>query len=289
MYEALRARIWNFARGGLFLDVPRVMGIVNLTPDSFYSGSRHAGIDAALTHAEKLIAEGVDILDVGGESTRPGAQPVSVHEELERVVPVVRALVQRWPHVPVSVDTVKADVAAAALDAGAAIINDVAAFRLDPRMPQICASGGAGVVLMHSRGTVQDMASYTHATYSDIVGEVAADLDRAATVAIEAGVAPDNIVLDPGLGFAKRTEQSVALLAALQRITELGYPVLVGPSRKRFVGELSGVTGPEERLEGTIAACVAALWQGARIFRVHDVLPVRRALLAADAILREVQ
>jgi len=288
MYDALRARIWNFARGGLALDEPRLMGIVNVTPDSFYAGSRHAAVDAALNHAEKLIGDGADILDIGGESTRPGAQPVEAGDELARVLPVVRAIVQRWPDLPVSVDTVKAEVAEAVLDAGAAIINDVSAFRLDARMPRVCAAAGAGVVLMHSRGTVQDMASYTQAQYSDVVADVVEELDRAATLGLEAGVSAEHIVLDPGLGFAKRTDHSIALLAQLQRIRELGYPVLVGPSRKRFVGELSGTSAPEDRLEGTIGACVAALWQGARIFRVHDVLPVRRALLIADTILREV-
>lgn len=287
MYDALRARIWNFARGGLPLDVPRVMGIVNVTPDSFYSGARHAALDAALIHADKLITEGADILDIGGESTRPGARPVDVHDELERVVPLIRAIVQRWPDVAISIDTVKAEVADAALNEGAVIINDVSAFRLDPRMPEVCARHNAGVVLMHSRGTVQDMASYAQADYGDVTGDVATGLAAAAEQALAAGSATSHIVLDPGLGFAKRTEHSIALLAHLDRITALGYPVLVGPSRKRFVGELSGATTPEERLEGTIGACVSALWQGARIFRVHDVLPVRRALLMADAILRE--
>lgn len=261
------------------------MGVLNLTPDSFWGGSRTAGMDDALRRAEEMVEAGADLLDLGGESTRPGATAVPAEEEAARVVPVIRALARRWPELLLSVDTVKASVAAAALDAGAAVINDVSAFRVDPAMAALAAGSRAGVVLMHSRGGVERMAGYETATYgADVVGEVVAELGAAAERALSAGVHGDAIVLDPGLGFSKRTEDSLAVLRALDRIGALGYPVLVGPSRKRFVGELGGGLPVEERLPGTIAACVAALAAGARLFRVHDVAPVRRALDVAEAI-----
>ena len=262
------------------------MGILNLTPDSFWAESRTAGADEALRRAGAMVEAGADILDVGGESTRPGATPVPAADEAERVVPVIRALAREFPRVPLSVDTVKADVARAACDAGAAIINDVSAFRLDPAMPAAVAAARAGVVLMHSRGPVDRMASYAEAGYLDPAAEVADELAAAAARARGAGVDPDAIVLDPGLGFSKRTEDSVAVLRGLDRLLALGYPVLVGPSRKRFLGELAGGLPVEDRLPGTIAACLAALARGARVFRVHDVAPVRQALDVAEALAR---
>ena len=281
-----RSAIWAMARGELTLDRPRIMGILNVTPDSFWDGGRHAGVDAALRQAERLVAEGAALVDVGGESTRPGAEPVPAAEELRRVVPVVEALVGEWPELPVSVDTVKAEVARAALDAGAAVVNDVSGFRLDPELPGVCADAGAGVVLMHSRGPVDRMASYEMAGYGDdpvagIVAELEAALDRARA----AGVADAAVVVDPGLGFSKRTEHSVAVLRELGRVRALGRPVLVGPSRKRFVGELAGGLPAEDRLPGTVAACVLALAAGARLFRVHDVAPVRHGLAVAEGVL----
>jgi dihydropteroate synthase len=266
-------------------DRPIIAGILNLTPDSFWDGGRHASVEAAVVHADHLLAEGADLLDVGGESTRPGAAAVPADQETRRVLPVVTELTRRWPDVPISVDTVKASVAAAALDAGAAIVNDVSGLRLDPRMGEVVARAAAGVVVMHSRGPLDRLASYEMASYGpdpvgDIVTELAAGLDRARA----AGIAEDAVVLDPGLGFGKRTEQSVAVLGELDRVLALGRPVMVGPSRKRFVGELAGGLAAEVRLEGTIAACVAALLRGARLFRVHDVGAVRRALAVAEAI-----
>ena len=276
---------WRTARGTLALDRPRIAGILNVTPDSFHDGGRHATTAAAVAHVERLLEDGADLIDVGGESTRPGALPVAAAAERARVVPVVEALARRWPDLAVSVDTVKAEVARAALDAGASIINDVSGLRLDPALGDVVAAAGAGIVLMHSRGTVATMASYTLAEYGeDVAGTVAAELAAAAERAIRAGVSHDAIVVDPGLGFAKRTEHSIAVLARLDRIVALGWPVLVGPSRKRFVGDVAGGLPPEDRMEGTIAACVAALLAGARIFRVHDVAPVRRALLLAEAV-----
>jgi dihydropteroate synthase len=263
------------------------MGVLNVTPDSFSDGGRFGSVDAAVARAEVMVGEGADIIDVGGESTRPqGARPVDVREELRRVLPVVRELQRTRPETPISVDTVKADVAAAALDEGAAIVNDVSGFRLDPRMAAICASSGAGVVLMHSRGGVSEMATYAVALYEAVVDEVLAELRARVRAAQHAGVADESIVVDPGLGFAKRSEHSLAMLAALPRLAAWGYPLAVGASRKRFIGEITGVTEPVDRVHGTTGANVAALERGARIFRVHDVRAARHALDVAWAIMR---
>ena len=279
--------VWHVRGRALPLDRPRILGIVNVTPDSFSDGGSFFSADAAVAHAETLLVEGADVLDVGGESTRPqGATPVDAVEERRRVVPVVAELRRRHPDAFISVDTVKAEVAEAVLDAGADIINDVSGFRLDPRMGEISARYGAGVILMHSRGGVSDMATFTHATYGDdVTGEVVSELKSCVTAACAAGVAPEAIVVDPGIGFAKRSEHSLALLAELPRVVTLGRPVLVGVSRKRFIGEVNQVTLPAERVDGTIGANVVALMQGARLFRVHDVRPNRRALDVAWAIL----
>jgi dihydropteroate synthase len=279
---------WRTARQRLRLDRPVIAGILNVTPDSFWDGGRHASVEAAVRHAEALIGQGADILDIGGESTRPGAMTVSAREEIARVIPVVEAVHRRWPDLPLSVDTVKAEVARAALDAGAAIVNDVSALRLDAALAVEIARAGAGVILMHSRGDVEHMARYELAEYgADPVADVRTELAEAVERARSAGIADDAIVIDPGLGFAKRTAHSLALLAGLGRLSELGCPVLVGPSRKRFIGDAGRTDGtelpPEARLEGTIAACVIALLHGAAIFRVHDVAAVRRALDFAHA------
>ena len=280
------APVWQTARGPVTLEQPRIVGILNVTPDSFWDGGRHADTDAAVAHAAALLEQGADAIDVGGESTRPGARPVPAAEELERIVPVVRALARRWPDLVISIDTVKAEVARAALAEGAAVVNDVSGLRLDPELGEVAAAAGAGVVLMHSRGPVERMASYELAHYGpDPVGEVVLELAGALERAAAAGLPPAAVVLDPGLGFSKRTEHSAAVIAQLDRIVALGHPVLVGPSRKRFVGELAGGLPPAERLEGTLAACVVALQRGARLFRVHDVLAARRALTVAAALL----
>ena len=279
---------WRHATGALALDRPRIVGIVNVTPDSFSDGGRLATLDDARRHVDRLIAEGADVIDVGGESTRPqGAQVVDAEEERRRVVPVIQAVRREHPSIPISLDTTKAAVAYASLEAGASIVNDVSAFRLDEAMPRVCAAAGAGVVLMHSRGDVATMATYAHATYGDDpVGEVIAELRAAVGVAANAGISPDRIVLDPGVGFSKKSETSIAVLSDLQRLVALGYPVLVGVSRKRFIGEITGVAQPGERVAGTVGANVAALQRGARLFRVHDVRPSREALDVAWAILR---
>jgi dihydropteroate synthase len=276
---------WRIAGRVIVLDRPIVIGVLNVTPDSFSDGGRFAAIDAALEHAESMVAEGADIIDIGGESTRPqGATAVELTEEMWRVMPVLRELRRALPETPISVDTVKADVAAAALDAGAQIVNDVSGFRLDAKMAATCAERRAGVVLMHSRGNVSEMATYRVASYEDVVDEVLRELRARVDAAREAGVDEECIVIDPGIGFSKRSEHSLAVLAALPKLTAWGYPVLVGVSRKRFLGEITGVTEPAERVYGTTGANVAALERGAMIFRVHDVRAARQALDVAWAI-----
>ncbi len=265
------------------------MGIVNVTPDSFSDGGKFFSAPAAAAHGRMLIAQGADILDVGGESTRPqGATPVTEEEELERVLPVLDFLHASDPFVPISIDTVKSGVARAALANGAEIINDVSGFRLDPKMAEVCAESNAGVILMHSRGDVATMGTYAEAGYGDdVVGEIIRELGARVEWAREAGVARERIAIDPGVGFAKRTEHSVAVLRELSRFAELGLPVAIGVSRKRFIGELSGAKAIDDRIDGTTAANVLALAGGARIFRVHDVDRARRALDMAWSILGE--
>lgn len=261
------------------------MGVLNATPDSFWEGSRAAGVPAALRAAEAMVEAGAAILDIGGESTRPGAEPVDMAEEIARVVPVIEALARAFPGVPVSVDTVKSATARAALDAGAAIVNDVAALRLDPAIADAVREAGAGLVLMHSRGAVGAMASYELADYpSGVVDAVVDELDEALERALLRGVPPAALALDPGLGFAKTTAHSVDVLRALPTLADRGHPVVIGPSRKRFVGELGGGLPAAERMPGTLAACVVAYLRGARIFRVHDVRETARALAVVAAL-----
>lgn len=258
------------------------MGIVNVTPDSFYGGGRAATLEGALALARRLIADGADLLDVGGESTRPGARPIAASEERARVVPVVAAL-RRETAVPISIDTTKAEVAAAALAAGADMVNDVSAGRFDPAMLPLVAERGAAVVLMHMQGTPATMQEAP--AYDDVVAEVAEFLAARAAAARAAGVAAARIWIDPGIGFGKRPEHNLALLAHLERLTAQGYPVLVGASRKAFLGTLTG-DAVEGRLAASLAAAVLAVSHGARVVRVHDVAATRRALAVADAVLR---
>jgi dihydropteroate synthase len=275
---------WVTARGAIPLDRPVILGILNITPDSFSDGGRFLSPDAALLQADRLLAEGAQILDVGGESTRPGNEPVPAADELARVGPVVEALARRHPEIPLSVDTVKAEVAEAALAAGAAIINDVSGFRLDPRLARVAATAGAGVILMHSRGTVSTMARLDHAEYDpDVITGVRVELAETLDRAGAAGVGPDRVVVDPGFGFAKTAEQNLLLLDQLATLRSLGRPLLVGPSRKRFLGS---VTGREvlERDTATAAACVMAYERGARLFRVHNVALTRDALAVAASV-----
>lgn len=280
------ATAWRLRGRAVALDRPFIAGILNVTPDSFSDGGRYLDLDRARARADALVAEGADMLDVGGESTRPhNGGGVAAADERARVVPVIAAVRAAHPALVISVDTVKAEVARAALDAGADVVNDVSGLRLDPALGVACAAAGAGLVLMHSRGTVADMATYAHAVYGDVVEDVLAELGAALERADASGVERDAVVLDPGAGFAKRGPDSVAVIAGLPRLAALGRPLLVGASRKRFVGELSGVAEPSGRVCGSVGAHVAALARGARLFRVHDVGAHREALDVAWAIL----
>ncbi len=261
------------------------MGIVNVTPDSFSDGGLYLEAESAIAHGRELAAQGADILDVGGESTRPGAEAVSAEAELERVAPVVEALAGDRGGPPISVDTSKAAVAAAALDAGAAIVNDVTALRADPELAGLCAERGCAVVLMHMLGDPRTMQDDPR--YGDVVDEVRAFLAERTEAAVAAGIDEERIWLDPGIGFGKTVDHNLELLRRLGELTELGRPIVVGSSRKRFLGAVTG-RGVGERLGGTIASNVLALAAGADVFRVHDVAEARQALDAATAILGRV-
>jgi dihydropteroate synthase len=256
------------------------MGIVNVTPDSFSDGGLYLDAEAAIGHGRELARAGAEILDVGGESTRPGAEPVAEEEELRRVVPVIRGLDDC--DCEVSVDTSKAAVAAAALDAGASIVNDVTALRGDDRMAALCAERGATVILMHMRGTPRTMQEDPR--YDDVVAEVKEFLAERLEAAVAAGVTEERVWLDPGIGFGKTAAHSLELLRRLGELRELGRPLVVGTSRKSFIGKLDG-SAAADRLGGTIASSVHAAAEGAAVLRVHDVAEMRQALTMAAAVL----
>jgi dihydropteroate synthase len=258
-----------------------VLGIVNVTPDSFSDGGRCAAAEAAVAHALELVRQGADLLDVGGESSRPGARPVTLDEELGRVVPVVRALAARTA-VPLSVDTCKAEVARQALAAGAHVVNDITALRGDPDMAEVIRSTGAGVLLMHMQGTPATMQVRPH--YDDVVGEVLAFLEARLQAGADVGIARQQVVLDPGIGFGKTAAHNLELLARLDELQALGRPVCLGVSRKGFLGHLLG-RPVDQRLAGSLAAACHALARGAaQILRVHDVGPTRDAVTLFRAL-----
>ena len=261
------------------------MAICNVTPDSFSDGGEHYSVDIALQFARHAWQAGATILDVGGESTRPGATPVAQDTEIRRVMPVIDAVRAQLPAMLITVDTVKSAVARAALDAGAHAVNDVSGGRLDPEMFGVVAAAGAGLVLMHSRGDVHDMASYAHADYGvDAVGVMIAELLQQVSHARAAGVPADALVIDPGLGFSKTSAQSIEALRSIGRFAALGYPVLAGASRKRFIGELTGVKEPSRRMVGSAVAHAFAVHCGAQIIRTHDVAATRESLAIANAV-----
>jgi dihydropteroate synthase len=268
-----------------------VMGVVNATPDSFHVPSRSPARDAALAAAERLIADGADLLDVGGESTRPGATPVALDVELARVLPVVHGLRASGCTVPISIDTYKAEVARAAVVAGASLVNDVSGGLLDEGMARTVAALGVPVIVGHLRGTPHGMAA--HATYRDVLVEVRDELGARIAAFVAAGVPAARILVDPGIGFAKRAPDNLLLLRRLDELRALGRPIVVGLSRKRFIDEamraagLHGSGSSDERLEGSLAAAVLAAERGAAVIRTHDVAATRRALAIADAILHE--
>lgn len=261
------------------LERPVVLGILNVTPDSFSDGARWLDPGAAVDRALELLDEGADLVDVGAESTRPGAAGIAAEEEWARLEPVLLPLARKG--VTFSIDTTKREVARRALELGAAAINDVSGLVAAPEIASDCAEHGAGLVLMHMRGDPRTMQD--NLAYGDIAAEVAGFLSEQARFAEDAGVARGQIVTDPGIGFSKSAEGSLELLGRIDVLVALGYPVMVGPSRKSFIGQTLGLP-IDERLEATIAACISALAGGARLFRVHDVRPVRRALDMAQAI-----
>ena len=261
---------------------PIVMGVVNVTPDSFSDGGAWLDPDAAVAHGRELVAQGARILDIGGESTRPGAQPVIEREELRRVLPVLKRLAGAGARL--SIDTSKASVAAAALDAGATLVNDVTALRGDPAMAGLIARRGCDVCLMHMLGEPRTMQRDPR--YGDVVADVKAFLAERLAFAVEAGIAAERVWLDPGIGFGKTIDHNLELLARLDEIVALGRPVVIGTSRKSFLGTITGRDNAADRVPGTIATNVLALARGARVFRVHDVAQARDALLVAAATLR---
>jgi len=260
--------------------VTRIMGILNVTPDSFSDGGFFLDVDRAVARGLEMIQQGAEILDIGGESSRPGAEPVSAEAEIARIGPVISEL-RRLSNVILSVDTYKAPVAEQAIILGADVVNDISAFRLDPLMPAVVARHGAGVVLMQMRGIPATMQSLPPSP--DILAEVKRDLEAAASAALAAGVCRDRILLDPGIGFGKTAADNLAILNRLSFLDDLGFPILVGPSRKSFIGKVTGA-GPEDRTAATAVVSAIACLRGAHVVRVHDVKEVREAIRLADSI-----
>ena len=261
-----------------------VMGIVNVTPDSFSDGAMFAGVDDAVAHGARLVDEGADVVDVGGESTRPGSDPIEADEEILRVVPVIEGLAKARPGTPISVDTRKPEVAIAALDAGASVVNDIAGGRNSALLETVSRSG-AGVVLMHMLGEPKTMQDDPR--YDDVVAEVHEFLRERIEAAVFAGIPEERVCIDPGIGFGKTVDHNVALLRAVPALRLLGAAVMVGASRKGFIGTLTGVEDPAARLEGSLAVAVLAAAHGADLVRVHDVEATVPALKVADAVVRE--
>lgn len=260
-----------------------LMGVLNVTPDSFSDGGEFNTPMSALAQAEQLVEAGADILDIGGQSTRPGAEQVSVDEELQRVLPIVEAIRSELS-VPISVDTTRASVAQAAIAVGADLINDISGGTFDPQMFSVVAQLGVPMILMHIRGTPQTMQQLTD--YQDLMGEIYEFLERQITAAVESGIERSRLIIDPGIGFAKTAEQSLEILRQLRTLRSLGIPILVGPSRKSFIGRILNQPDAKRRVWGTAAACCSAIAGGADILRVHDVLQMREVCLVADAIWR---
>lgn len=257
--------------------IPLIMGILNVTPDSFSDGGRHNQLEDAVVQGMKLANDGADIIDIGGESTRPGAAPVTLNEELSRTIPVIRALVERV-RVPISIDTTKSEVARQAILSGASIVNDISGLTMDPAMIEVCRNSRAGICLMHIQGTPQTMQLEPH--YEDVVSEVIQFLRDRINTCVEAGISADRLCVDPGIGFGKTADHNIQLLKNVERIREeLGCSILIGHSRKRFLTKILG-RPVEERLAGTLGVSVAMSQRGADLLRVHDVQAVRDTLIA---------
>ncbi len=263
-----------------------VMGIINVTPDSFFSGSRVNDEELLITTAGKMLEEGAAILDLGAESTRPGSASIDGDEERRRLIPAVKLIHEHFPEAIISVDTYRTDTAREALAAGAHIINDISAMEKDPNMSDLVVESGAPIILMHMRGTPADMMNAENTVYDDITNQVTKYLVQRAEILTQRGVGKDKIILDPGIGFAKNTEQNLTLMRDLASLTAYGYPVLLAASRKTVIGQTLGGLPPEERLEGTIATSCAAVYAGAHMVRVHDVAANLRAIRVTEAILK---
>ena len=261
---------------------PAVVGILNITPDSFSDGGEFLDPGAAAEHAATMLDEGADILDVGGESTRPGSDPVSQEEEIQRVIPVLERILSVRPEAVISVDTYRSGTATAALEAGASLVNDVTALRGDPRIASVIQEAACPVILMHMQGEPKTMQKEPH--YEDVVREVRNFLAERAEYAVAAGIRPENVILDPGIGFGKNLDHNLDLLRNLDAIVDLGFPVLIGASRKSFIERITGVQEPRDRVSGTVATTVLAYERGATFFRVHDVRANREALAVAEAV-----
>ena len=258
-----------------------LMGVLNITPDSFSDGGKFNTITTALLQAQALVSAGADIIDVGGQSTRPKAEQISLAEELDRVLPVLEVLREQIS-VPISVDTTRADVAIKAIEAGADLVNDISGGTFDPEMLLTVAKKGVPIVLMHIRGNSQTMHQLTH--YQDLMGEISSFLASQIAAAVAVGIERGKIIIDPGIGFAKNYEQNLEIFRRLPELHQLNCPILVGPSRKSFIGRILNQPDPEERVWGTAAACCAAIVKGANILRIHDVREMRDVCLVADAL-----
>lgn len=288
----IRRVLANISRDGFVLRTPRremkigektlIMGIVNMTPDSFSDGGMFSDVEDAVVHARKMEEAGADIIDIGGESSRPGSEPVAAHEEMARVLPLIERL-RGVLSSPLSIDTTKAVVARRALEAGAEIVNDISAMRFDDGMAQVVATHQVPIVLMHMRGQPRTMQE-GDLSYRSLVGEITGFLEERIDAAVSAGVHEEQIVIDPGIGFGKSTADNIAILRNLKELKTLGMPILVGVSRKRFIGQITGRERAEERLEGTAASLAAAILNGAHIVRVHDVEFMKKVALVADEI-----
>ncbi|MCK4720023.1 dihydropteroate synthase [bacterium] len=275
---------WTFRGHALDTTRPVIMGIVNVTPDSFSDGGKFIDPENAIRHAVDLVKQGADIIDIGGESTRPGSAPVLLQEEIDRVIPVIEGIKGKGITTPISIDTRKVKVAGKAVKAGAVIVNDVAALDDEPELADLIAGGNLGAVLMHMQGRPKLMQAEPH--YDDVIGEIGEFFEERLDFAIGRGIPKENIILDPGIGFGKLLRHNLEILRRCGEWLKYGRPLMIGPSRKRFIGEILG-NDVTDRLYGTIGACVTALNSGARIFRVHDVKAVREAIEVAYSILND--
>ncbi len=265
----------------------KIMGILNVTPDSFYNGGKYNTTELAIKHAEKMIEEGADIIDIGGESTRPGADPVSIEEEKKRVLPVISELKRRNKDIIISVDTYKSEIAEKAIGLGASIVNDISGFQFDKNMAKVVSKKNVSLIIMHIKGTPKNMQE--NPIYTNVVEEIKNFFKEKIKYALDNGIKKEKILLDPGIGFGKTTEHNIQILKNIKSFKELGFPLVIGTSRKSFIGRILGneenPLGPEERLEGSIATYVWSTIQGVDILRVHDVKQTKRALKVIERIL----